>query len=38
MFNRTKRVKEYRLDIRFYESETARTGCHKNTVGVTVYE
>ncbi|ENW80514.1 hypothetical protein F909_01800 [Acinetobacter sp. ANC 3929] len=37
MFNRTKRVKEYRLDIRFYESK-ARTGCHKNTVGVTVYE
>jgi len=26
------------LDIYFYESKAARTGCHKNIVGVIVYE
>ncbi len=25
-------------DIYFYESKAARTGCHKNIVGVIVYE
>lgn len=30
--------KRYPLDIDCYESETAWTGCHKNIVGVIVYE
>lgn len=40
MFSRKQDIAKKNIfwDIYFYESKAARTGCHKNIVGVIVYE